>query len=435
MAGLLTNSERAVKSAQVSELNQQAMANFAQLFEHRSGEKSQHAQTHWEIAKYVGLPKFRHEDWHYTPLETVLRTQYHFSDPESVLKPNADIALEIDAYRITLVDGRYNAELSSIDMGEFQVTLLDSQDVLPDAVNSEIFLHLTECLAPQPLLINLAANKVASKPLYLLNISSGSVNSQGTNMSQYRYHLTLGNNSQSEVIEHFVSLDNQPHLTGGRLTVEIGDNAQLSHFKLVTENPSAQHFAHNDMIVGRDSQVKSSSFLLGAGLLRHHTSSRLEGENTQFELNSLVLPQGTEIADTRSYLEHNACYCSSRQLHKVIGMDSSKTVFNGMIKVAPNALKTDGQMTNNTLLLGEKTEIDTKPQLEIYADDVKCGHGATVGRMDDEQLFYLRSRGISHQAAKQMIINAFAAELTESIDIAGLKSAVMANIHQRLAGV
>lgn len=435
MAGLLTNSERAQKRAEVAALNEQAMSRFATLFEQRLGENSQHAKTHWEQAKQVGLPAFRHEDWHYTPLNNVLNTQYRFSDADVVADECERLALPIDAYRIVLIDGRYSSALSSIDVGPFKVSLLDNQDLLPAPVNSEIFLHLTESLAVQPLVIHLAANKIAEKPLYLLNISSGKRDGQAMNTSQYRYHLTLDANSKAQVIEHFVSLNDQAHMTGSRLTAEVGDNADFHHFKLHVENTQAQHFAHNDIVVGRDSRVKSTSFLLGAGLTRNHTSARLDGENTEFELNSLLLPKDNEIADTRTYLEHNKGYCNSRQLHKVIAMDSSKAVFNGMIKVAPNALKTDGQMTNNTLLLGDKAEIDTKPQLEIYADDVKCGHGATVGRIDDEQLFYLRSRGIDGQAAKHMIIIAFAAELTESIESEELKHAVMANIRQRLAEV
>ncbi|MDD9341196.1 MAG: Fe-S cluster assembly protein SufD [Providencia heimbachae] len=435
MAGLLTNSERAEKRAQVVALNEQAMARFAALFEKRLGENSLHAKTHWKIAQKVGLPAFRHEDWHYTPLDNVLKTEYRFGEQDVADQACEALALPIDAYRIVLINGRYSSALSSIDMGPFKVALLDNQDLLPDAINSEIFLHLTESLAGQPLVIHLAANQIAEKPLYLLNISSGSSNDQNVNTSQYRYHIILDANSKAQVIEHFVSLNDYGHMTGSRLTVEVGDNAQFSHFKLNTENNQAQHFAHNDIVVGRDSQVKSTSFLLGSLLSRNHTSARLDGENTELELNSLLLPKGNEIADTRSYLEHNAGHCNSRQLHKVIAMDNSKAVFNGMIKVAPNALKTDGQMSNNTLLLGEKAEIDTKPQLEIYADDVKCGHGATVGRIDDEQLFYLRSRGIDGKAAKHMIIIAFAAELTESIDSEELKNAVMANIRQRLAEV
>lgn len=434
MAGLLTNSEKSGKRSQVAALNEQAMARFATLFNLRSGGKSHHAAVHWEKANQVGLPEFRHEDWHYTPLQTVLNTHYSFAEQNIDEKACEALALSIDAYRIVLVDGRYSSTLSSVDTGPFQVALLDNQDMLPDAVNSEIFLHLTESLAQQPIVIHLAANQIAQKPLYLLNISSGHDVAE-VNTSQYRYHITLGTNSKAQVIEHFVSVNDKTHFTGSRLTVEVGDNAQFRHFKLNNENNQAQHFAHNDIVVGRDSQVLSSSFLLGAKLTRNHTSAQLEGESANLSLNSLLLPKDAEIADTRTYLEHNAGHCQSRQLHKVIAMDSSKAVFNGVIKVSPNALKTDGQMSNNTLLLGEKSEIDTKPQLEIYADDVKCGHGATVGRIDDEQLFYLRSRGIDGKAAKHMIIIAFAAELTESIESEELKQAVMASIRQRLAEV
>jgi len=188
-------------------------------------------------------------------------------------------------------------------------------------------------------------------------------------------------------------------------------------------------------VIGRDAQVSSTSFLLGAGLSRHNTSVQLNGENTQLSLNSLVLPVGSEVADTRSYLEHNKGHCLSRQLHKTISRDKGRSVFNGHIKVAQHALKTDGQMTNNNLLLGRLAEVDTKPQLEIYADDVKCSHGATIGRIDDEQMFYLRSRGIAEDAAQQMIIHAFAAELTEALEDDALRQVVLQRITDRFPGV
>ncbi|EPC5862669.1 SufD family Fe-S cluster assembly protein, partial [Escherichia coli] len=140
------------------------------------------------------------------------------------------------------------------------------------------------------------------------------------------------------------------------------------------------------------------------------------------------------VCDTRTWLEHNKGFCNSRQLHKTIVSDKGRAVFNGLINVAQHAIKTDGQMTNNNLLMGKLAEVDTKPQLEIYADDVKCSHGATVGRIDDEQMFYLRSRGINQQDAQQMIIYAFAAELTEALRDEGLKQQVLARIGQRLPG-
>ncbi|UDG81120.1 FeS cluster assembly protein SufD [Candidatus Hartigia pinicola] len=434
MVGLLTNNEKKNQQAKFSALNEKAMAHFATLFEKRSGSKSRHAAIHWEKAKQVNLPVFRHEDWRYTPLQSLLMTQYNFAKKNINETTCKSLALSIDAYRIVLVNGWYNTILSSIDTGPFQVTLLENQDILPYEIKSEIFLHITESLATQPIIIYLPKNTIAKKPLYLLNISSGN-NSKEMNISQYRYHMTLDTNSTAQVIEHFVSLNDQAHFTGSRLTVKVGNNSKYQHVKLHHENSQAQYFSHNDILIGRDSKVLSNSFLLGAKLTRNQTSIKMEGENSTLLLNSLLSPKNTEIIDVRTYLEHNIRNCESHQLHKIIGMDSSISVFNGMIKVSKNALKTNSQMTNNTLLLGNKSEINTKPQLEIYTDDVKCKHGATVGHINDEEIFYLRSRGIKYKTAKYMIIIAFTAELTEVISPKELKQAVMINIHERLTEV
>lgn len=431
MVGLLTNSEIVSKQTNFSALNEHAIRHFTTLFQKKSQSNSHHAEMHWEKAKQIGLPPFRHEDWHYTPLQSVLITQYNFATQNFDEKICQALALSISAYRIVLVNGYYNPRLSSIDTGSFQVKILDNEDILPYAINSDFFLHLTESFASQPIVIYLPENTIAEKPLYLLNISSGS-DSKERNISQYRYHLTLDKNSKAQVIEHFVSMNNHAHFTGSRLTVQVGNNSQYQHFKLNNENDKAQHFAHNDIFIGCNSQVLSSSFLLGSQLTRNQTSIQVAGENANLSLNSLLLPKNAEVVDTRTYLEHNAANCKSSQLHKVIAMDNSTAVFNGMIKVAKNALKTNGQMINNNLLLGNKAQINTKPQLEIYADDVKCKHGATVGHINDEQLFYLRSRGIHSKAAKYMIIIAFTEELTKSITSKALKQAVMMNIRQRL---
>ncbi len=144
------------------------------------------------------------------------------------------------------------------------------------------------------------------------------------------------------------------------------------------------------------------------------------------------MPVNNEVCDSRTWLDHRVGYCNSRQLHKTIVSDKGRAVFNGLINVAKHAIKTDGQMTNNNLLLGRPAEVDTRPQLEIYADDVKCSHGATIGRIDNEQLFYLRSRGIPHRAAQHMILYAFAAELTEAIGDETLRAQILARIGQRL---
>ncbi|HDZ1034233.1 TPA: Fe-S cluster assembly protein SufD [Klebsiella pneumoniae] len=254
------------------------------------------------------------------------------------------------------------------------------------------------------------------------------------NTAHYRHHLALESGAEATIVEHYLSLNEQPHFTGGRLTMTVADNAHLQHIKLAFENARSYHFAHNDLLLGRDASAFSSSFLLGGQVLRHQTSTRLGGENSNLRLNSLAMPVKNEVCDSRTWLDHQVGYCTSRQLHKTIVSDKGRAVFNGLINVAPLALKTDGQMTNNNLLLGRLAEVDTKPQLEIYADDVKCSHGATVGRIDEEQLFYLRSRGIEQQAAQQMILYAFAAELTEAIRSDALREQVLARIGQRLPG-
>lgn len=439
MAGLLTNSEKAEKQRQVTLLNKQALKSFAALFYASKRANEKQAQAYWQQVEKIGFPLFRHEEWHYTPLAKVLSAQYQLSN-DSVNPMTSEqlrqLAIATDGWQIVLFNGCLIPTLSSDNFGPYQIQMIDTlaQPQTP-IVNDEIFLYLTESLAAQPLLIKLAANQQVEKPLYILNITSGSNRADYVNTSHYRYHLEIGANCKSQVIEHFVSIDDKPHLTGSRLTANIGDNSHFSHIKLSAENNQSNHFAHNDILSGRDSQIKSSGIFIGSALLRHHTSVKLNGAGSRLALNSLLLPQNREIVDSRTYLEHNQPFCESRQLHKTIAQDESKAVFNGMIKVAPPALKTDGQMTNNNLLLGKYAEIDTKPQLEIYADDVKCSHGATVGRIDDEQLFYLRSRGIHLNDAKHMIMVAFAAEVIEAIDNEEISNKVMDIIQQRLAGI
>ncbi len=423
MAGLPTKSDSALQQ-------------WHHLFESRGDDRSLQAQQHWQQLMRLGLPTRKHENWKYTPLDELFSHRFVLpAEAALTAEQVASLALPLDAVRLVFVDGHFSASLSDADFDQFEVQVASAAERrnLSAPVQPEVFLHLTESLAEQATTLRLARGKAAARPLYLLHISSGR-NEEALNTVHYRHHMQIEAGAQAQVIEHYVSLNDQPHFTGARLTMAVGDNAQLTHTKLAFENVGSYHFAHNDIVVGRDANVSSHSFLLGAGLSRHNTSAQLNGENSNLSINSLVLPVDKEVCDTRTFLEHNKGYCQSRQLHKTIVRDRARAVFNGMIKVAPHALKTDGQMTNNNLLLGRLAEVDTKPQLEIYADDVKCSHGATVGRIDEEQMFYLRARGISEEAAQRMIVYAFAAELTEAIDNETLKATVLQRIEQRFPG-
>jgi Fe-S cluster assembly protein SufD len=405
------------------------------MFETQSANRSLQAQQHWQQVLRLGLPTRKQENWKYTPLEGLFDHQFAAPTAADVTAEQVKaLALDIDAIKMVFVDGRFNAALSDSEFDLFNVQVTDSAQrrELSAPVQAEVFLHLTESLAEEVTSIHLARGKSAARALYMLHISSSAQAEMST--SHYRHHLQLDEGAEATIIEHYVSLNEASHFTGARFTSNVANNAQLKHYKLAFEHNSSYHFSHNDLVIERDANVKSHSFLLGAGLTRHNTSVQLNGEGTDLGINSLMLPVDKEVCDSRTYLEHNKGHCQSRQLHKTIVRDKARAVFNGMIKVAKHALKTDGQMTNNNLLLGRLAEVDTKPQLEIYADDVKCSHGATIGRIDDEQIFYLRARGINEESAQRMIIYAFAAELTEAITDEVLKEAVMQRIAQRFPG-
>ena len=414
--------------------NSNALQQWHRLFEAQGGTRSEQAQQHLQQMLRLGLPTRKHENWKYTPLEGLLNGEF-VSRPARVAASDRDApALTLDATRLVFVDGRFSPELSdSTDGSGFEVTINDERQSLAAPVQPELFLHLTESLAQSVTHISVKRNARPEKPLLLMHITQG-LEGEEINTAHYRHHLALAEGAEATIVEHYVSLTPAHHFTGSRLTMNVAANARLHHIKLAFENPASHHFAHNDLLMAADATAFSHSFLLGGAVLRHNTSTQLNGENSTLRINSLAMPVKSEVCDTRTWLEHNKGYCNSRQLHKTIVSDKGRAVFNGLINVAQHAIKTDGQMTNNNLLMGRLAEVDTKPQLEIYADDVKCSHGATVGRIDDEQMFYLRSRGIDKQAAEKMIIYAFAAELTEALDDETLRQQVLARIGQRLPG-
>lgn len=403
------------------------------LFEAQGAQRTPEARQHLQQVLRLGLPTRKHEEWKYTPLEALCNETFVALHPGDFSAAQRDErALALDAWRLVFIDGQFSPALSDELAGSgYEVSVDNQRQGLPEALQPEVFLHLTESLAQTVTRIRVKRHQRPEKPLLLMHVTRGLAGVE-MNSAHYRHHLELESGAEATIVEHYLSLDEQRHFTGARLTMTVADNAHLQHLKLAFENARSYHFSHNDLTLGRDASAFSSSFLLGGAVLRHHTSTRLQGENSDLRINSLAMPVNNEVCDSRTWLDHQVGYCNSRQLHKTIVNDKGRAVFNGLINVAKHAIKTDGQMTNNNLLLGRLSEVDTKPQLEIYADDVKCSHGATIGRIDDEQLFYLRSRGISGQAAQHMILYAFAAELTEAVADDTLRAAILARIGQRL---
>jgi Fe-S cluster assembly protein SufD len=227
----------------------------------------------------------------------------------------------------------------------------------------------------------------------------------------------LGPNAQSTVIESYVGLNDDVYFTNAVTEVKVGDGAALDHCKVQQESTNAFHIAATRVHQSASSRFSSHYFSLGAKLARNEINPVLDAEGCECRLDGLYLAAGQQHTDSRTRIDHAKPHCDSFELYKGILDDRAKGVFNGKIYVHEDAQKTDAKQSNQVLLLSDDAVIDTKPQLEIFADDVKCTHGATVGQLDEQAMFYLRSRGIPQDLARSLLIYAFANEVVEGVNV------------------
>jgi Fe-S cluster assembly protein SufD len=230
------------------------------------------------------------------------------------------------------------------------------------------------------------------------------------------------------LVESFAStgLLTTAYLTNAVAEIEVGNGARVDHYKIQRESTEAFHVSTAQVRQGRDSVYHSFSYAAGAALSRTNVYTQLAGDGAETRLNGLYLVDGSQHADHQTFVEHLAPSCASRELYKGILDGNSHGVFNGKVYVDPIAQKTDGKQTNHALLLSDHARVDTKPQLEIFADDVKCTHGATVGRLDEAALFYMKSRGLGAESARALLTYAFAAEVLETIELDTLREGLEA---------
>jgi Fe-S cluster assembly protein SufD len=240
-------------------------------------------------------------------------------------------------------------------------------------------------------------------------------------VSHPRHLIVAHPNAKVTLVESYISTTDAEYLTNSVAEVVVGDGATVEHYRLQREGPNAFHVGTTEAHQGRDSHYISFSFATGAALSRINIYTSLAGEGSGATLNGLYMLDGTQHCDHQTRIEHAAPNCFSREIYKGILDGKSHGVFNGKVYVHPEAQKTDGKQSNNNLLLSESARIDTKPQLEIFADDVKCTHGATVGRLDETALYYMKSRGLPAGLARRLLTYAFAAEVLETIELEPLK--------------
>jgi Fe-S cluster assembly protein SufD len=393
----------------------------------------------------LGFPTTKNEDWHYTNVRPIAEREFELLAPPTRDVTAARIAPftfgAADWHTLVFVNGRYDESLSSAaDLPE-GVTVLplarayEEAELLVEqylgkiaAYEAHTFTALNTAFLDEGAVVHVSAETELARPIHLLFVTHPS---EGPGMAQPRNLVVLDRFAKATVIESYAALEDGEYFTNVVTEAVVGDGATLTHLKLQLESPEAFHVGTVDVRQARDSHLVSFSFATGAALSRTNVYTELRGAGCGATLNGLYLGDGDQHIDHQTRIEHVEPNCYSREHYKGILDGSAHGVFNGKVYVHPAAQQTDGKQTNNTLLLSEKAQIDTKPQLEIFADDVKCTHGATVGRLDETALFYMKSRGIDARAARELLTYAFAADVLETIELAEVREGLEAATLQR----
>jgi Fe-S cluster assembly protein SufD len=331
-------------------------------------------------------------------------------------------------HTIVFVNGAFSEDLSSkagLGNGVRVSSLADAIKARPSGIERHLgriakfeqhtFTALNTAFIADGAFIELAVDAIVEQPIHLVFVSDGEGASHPRNL------IVAGRHSRATVIESYVSLRDSGYFTNAVTEISVGEGAHVDHYKMQRESESAFHVGTVQIGQARDSQLHSFSFAVGGSLARTNIYTSLDGDAATCTLNGLYLTDGTQHIDNQTSIEHIAPNCPSHEVYKGVLDGRSHGVFNGKVYVHPEAQKTDGKQSNNNLLLSPGARVDTKPQLEIFADDVKCTHGATVGRLDEQAMFYLNSRGIGPETARILLTYAFAADVLETIELEPLK--------------
>ena len=385
----------------------------------------------------LGFPTTRNEDWHFTSVTPIAERTFKPVVPKpgpSSLSPNDVSALVLGDpswHRLVFVNGRFEPTLSAfaaLPVGVRVMTLAEALKAAPELLAEHLgklaryqdhtFTALNTGLLQDGVVVHVPRGVTVDEPVHIVHVSDA--NADGVAMHP-RLLLVAEALAQLTVVESYSAAGNAGYLTNAVAEIEVGNGARVNHYKIQRESTEAFHVSTVQVLQGRDSVYHSFSFASGAALSRTNVYTKLSGDGGEARLNGLYMVDGSQHADHQTFVEHLAPSCASRELYKGVLDGSSHGVFNGKVYVDPVAQKTDGKQTNHALLLSDQARVDTKPQLEIFADDVKCTHGATVGRLDQASLFYMKSRGIGAVHARALLTYAFAAEVLETIELDTLR--------------
>ncbi len=389
-----------------------------------------------------GLPTTKVEAWKYTNLRPLQKIAFAAPSPfDGSLQPGqlpSLLAQDGGGRQLVLVEGRFCPELSRIGDLPAGVSLEPlAEAIRRDPGGLQAYLGRIAHPVGQPLL---ALNTALMEDGLVLRVGHGAVLNEplevlfvgGVSPQAVAYHprllVMLEADSRAALVEHHVGLGDNAYFANTASEIRLAEGARLDHLKVQSECPKGYHLATSHVWLDRQATFVSFALSLGAQLSRNEQHVRLEGEGARCRLNGAYLMRGRQHCDNTTLIEHLKPDTSCREVFKGVLDDHSRAVFQGRIVVHREAQKTDGHQLNKTLLLSNTAEIDTKPELEIYADDVKCSHGATVGDIDEEALFYLRSRGIPEKQARSLLVQAFLGEAIDEVGIPALHEALLSRV-------
>ncbi len=413
-------------NAEVAEARRQAIGRFAAL----------------------GLPHRRVEEWKYTDLRSLVREALPLALADGAPATEADIAAALgplaalDALRIVLVNGSYRKALSHVaGAGGLDVQSLGSllqagrgglDGALDTGRESDAVLALNMAYMTDGAVVRIADGAQLDKPLLLVFLRAGSE----PRLAATRNVIRAGKGARATIVEVFVDLPGaSPEGQWSTATdMVVGDGAEVAHVKYLADSGKVTHLANWITKLGAGASYKAFQFTAGAGLARNQIAIAFDGEDTKLDLSGAFLGRGKEHVDTTLVVDHAVPGCESRELFKGVLDNSARGVFQGKIIVRPDAQKTDGKQMAQALMLSPDAEFDSKPELEIYADDVVCGHGSTAAQLDDDLLFYCRARGIPLEEARALMTEAFIGEAIDKVEHEGLREALMGRVRAWLAG-
>lgn len=391
-----------------------------------------------------GFPTRKEEAWKYTSLNSLLKTDFSIFPKQAKPIEFKDVRRfflhDIDTYKVVFIDGVYSTFLSETTHDKIDVCLLSSalnktkyKPVIEAYYNKvakdESLTSLNTAFAKEGAYINIPKHKEVDKPIEIINFSTGN---EAAVLLQPRNLIVVGENAHVQIIERHQSLSENPVLTNSVTEIFVEKRAYVDFYKIQNDRPGASLIDNTYVAQERESNCKVHTFSFGGNITRNNLNFYQNGERCNSTLKGITILEKKQHVDHNTLVHHIAPNCESHQDYKGLFGDASTGVFNGKIIVEKDAQKTDAFQQNNNILIDDKATINAKPQLEIFADDVKCSHGCTIGQFDEDALFYLRSRGIAKKEAQALMMYAFANTVLESVTIPELKMRINKLIAEKI---